>query len=220
MEWSNRDGLMGKMREFSTLQITCHRHHHHLFHSNDLHQAFHFASKTIKCDREWVELHRVNGYEKLSFLGSDVEWLSSEGSIKSFLRSNSSPFALLCHHQQQHRCNLTLTWTMATKTRMNIEQMATAAIGVKDRNDLIWSLNLPSCSLLVELSIRAASALKRFAAVSSLNCDNCFSAAILRFPAGDELMHSPESNKMKRKIVKNFLDKNKIVSVFLSSLSL
>lgn len=100
---------------------------------------------------------------------------------------------------------ITLTWTMTMKTRMNIEQMATAAIGVNDRNDFIWSLNLPSCTLRVEPSIRAASELKRFAAaVSSLSCDNCFSAAILRFPAGDELMHSPESNRMKvENVIKN-----------------
>lgn len=109
-----------------------------------------------------------------------------------FLRSISSHSVVTINNDA-----ISLTWTMTMETKMNIEQMATAAIGVKDRNDLIWSVNLPSCSLRVEPSIRAASALKRFVAVSSLSCDNCFSAAILRFPAGDELMHSPESNKIK-----------------------
>lgn len=76
---------------------------------------------------------------------------------------------------------------MVTKMITNREQIATATTATNATGDLIWSDEL--APPLNDPSIRAASPLNKFP--SSASCDNCFSAAIRRFPAGEELMQSP-----------------------------
>lgn len=92
--------------------------------------------------------------------------------------------------------DFTLTCSTAkTETKMttNIEQIATAMMATTaGGEDWIWSFN-PLASAVP--SMNAASLLNWFA--SSASCDNCFSAAMRRFPAGDELMQSPEKKQWK-----------------------
>lgn len=75
------------------------------------------------------------------------------------------------------------------------EQIATATTPTNVTGDLIWSIVLALSASVIKLpppSMRAASLLlllNKFP--SSVSCDNCFSAAMRRFPAGDEFMQSP-----------------------------
>lgn len=144
--------------------------------TNDLSSSFSSFSLNTVCGG-WM-----NGWEKKRIIINKTEtWTwKITGVFKRFFKGQKIIFSL--------------TWTtdtMTMKTIMNIEQIAIAAIGAKYRSDLIWWENPLSCSFLAEASISAASALKMFA-LSSFSCDNCFSTAIRRLPAGDELMHSPE----------------------------
>lgn len=74
-----------------------------------------------------------------------------------------------------------------------MEQITTATTNVT--GDLIWSIVLapPSFAVMLPPSVSAASMLNKFP--SSAN--NCFSAAMRRFPAGDEFMHSPMDEEEK-----------------------
>lgn len=76
---------------------------------------------------------------------------------------------------------------MVTKTITKMEQIAMPTRATNATGDLIWSDELAPLS--IDASIRAASPLNKFP--SSASCDNCFSAAMRRFPAGEELMQSP-----------------------------
>lgn len=92
---------------------------------------------------------------------------------------------------RRHEGMSKLTCRMAnipTKAMIETEQIATATIATNVTGDLIWSLEAAPPSIDVT-SRRAASLLNKFP--SSASCDNCFSAAIRRLPAGEELMHSP-----------------------------
>lgn len=96
--------------------------------------------------------------------------------MKNYVRLRICPSLLTCRMVK-----------MVTKTITKMEQIATPTRATNATGDLIWSDELAPPS--IEASIRAASPLNRFP--SSASCDNCFSAAMRRFPAGEELMQSP-----------------------------
>lgn len=85
---------------------------------------------------------------------------------------------------------------IVTKTITKTEQIVMATSATNATGDLIWSDELPM-PISEPPSISAASPLYKFP--SSASCDNCFSAAIRRFPAGEELMQSPEERTRKKK---------------------
>lgn len=94
--------------------------------------------------------------------------------------------------RQGRECPSSLTCRMVkmvTNTITNPEQIATPTRATNATGDLIWSVEPPSDAP----SRRAASPLYKLP--SSASCDNCFSAAMRRFPAGDELMQSPVNEK-------------------------
>lgn len=92
--------------------------------------------------------------------------------------------------------NIVITATAKT------EQTATTPSATYITGVLTWAPSPPTSDI--------SSSRENSLLVSSARCANCFSAAILRFPAGEEFMHSPVSRKSDFKI--NNLQRIKAIS--------
>lgn len=133
-----------------------------------MHGGRHQAATQRSESDKWDVEPSLKWHEKLRFVEAWTKW----GKCRSQ--------ALTCR-----------TVKTVTKTITNTEQIATPTSATNATGDLIWSLELAPPSTVP--SISAASPLNKFP--SSASCDNCFSAAMRRFPAGEELMQSPVKNK-------------------------